>query len=105
MMEVYTSVMKSNNYDMFKFMEGNRKISSTNLNQIISSMKEKQLVIPITVNEKFEIIDGQHRFSACKYLNLDQSHSSEIRMSCRHGWKSHGYHWKYVVKGGAHDKR
>ena len=70
MMQVYTNVMKSTNYDMFKFMDGNRKINSTNLNQIISSMKEKQLVIPITVNEKFEIIDGQHRFSACKYLNL-----------------------------------
>ena len=69
-MEIYTSVMKSNNYDMFKFMEGNRQINSTNLNQIISSMKEKQLIIPITVNEKFEIIDGQHRFSACKYLGL-----------------------------------
>ena len=70
MMEVYTSVMRSNNYDMFKFMEGNRKINSSNLNQIIVSMREKQLIIPITVNEKFEIIDGQHRFSACKYLGL-----------------------------------
>jgi ParB-like chromosome segregation protein Spo0J len=60
MMEVYTSVMRSNNYDMFKFMEGNRKINSSNLNQIIVSMREKQLIIPITVNEKFEIIDGQH---------------------------------------------
>ena len=70
MMEIYTNVMKSSNYDMFKIMEGNREINSTNLNQIILSMKEKQLVIPIIVNEKFEIIDGQHRFSACKYLNL-----------------------------------
>lgn len=70
MMEIYTSVMKTNNYDMFKFMEGNRNTNSTNLNHIIESMKEKQLIIPITVNEKFEIIDGQHRFKACKYLGL-----------------------------------
>ena len=70
MMEVYTSVMKTTNYDMFKFMEGNRQTNSSNLNQIIESMKEKQLIIPITVNEKFEIIDGQHRFKACKYLGL-----------------------------------
>lgn len=69
-MQIYTNVMMTNNYDLFKFMEGNRKLSSTNLNQIISSMKEKQLVIPITVNEKFEIIDGQHRYEACKYLKL-----------------------------------
>ena len=43
MMEVYTSVMRSNNYDMFKFMEGNRKINSSNLNQIIVSMREKTI--------------------------------------------------------------
>ena len=70
MMEVYTSVMKTNDYSLFKFMEGNRKTSSTNLNQIIQSMEEKQLTIPIIVNERFEIIDGQHRFKACKYLKL-----------------------------------
>ena len=68
MIEVYTSVMKTTNYEMFRFMDGNRKTNSSNLNQIIESMKEKQLVIPITVNEKFEIIDGQHRFKACQYL-------------------------------------
>ena len=69
-MNVYTNVMVSNNYDMFKIMDGNRRVNSTNLSQIISSMREKQLIIPIVVNEKFEIIDGQHRYNACKYLNL-----------------------------------
>lgn len=70
MIEVYTSVMKTNDYGMFSLMDGNRDISSTNLNQIITSMKEKQLIIPITVNEKYEIIDGQHRFRACEYLKI-----------------------------------
>lgn len=69
-MQIYTNVMKTDNYDLFKILDGNRKLSSANLNQIISSMKEKQLIIPIIVNEKFEIIDGQHRYHACKYLNL-----------------------------------
>lgn len=70
MIEIYTSVMKTSDYHLFKFLEGNRKTNQTNLNQIIESMKQKQLIIPITVNEKFEIIDGQHRFKACKYLGL-----------------------------------
>jgi hypothetical protein len=70
MINVYTSVMKTNDYSLFKIMDGNRRTNSANLNQIIESMKEKQLVIPITVNEKFEIIDGQHRFKACEYLGL-----------------------------------
>lgn len=70
MISVYANVMKTKDYSLFKIMDGNRRINSTNLNQIIESMKEKQLVIPITVNEKFEIIDGQHRFKACEYLRL-----------------------------------
>ena len=70
MIEVYTSVMKTNDYSLFKIMGGNRRTNPTNLNQIIESMTEKQLIIPITVNEKFEIIDGQHRFKACEYLKL-----------------------------------
>lgn len=70
MIKMCTSVMETKNYKMFRFMDGNRKTNSTNLNQLIESMKEKQLMIPITVNERFEIIDGQHRFKACEYLGL-----------------------------------
>jgi hypothetical protein len=33
-------------------------------------MQEELLQIPIIVNENFHIIDGQHRFEACKQLNL-----------------------------------
>ncbi|ENZ02560.1 hypothetical protein HMPREF1092_01795 [Clostridium thermobutyricum] len=33
-------------------------------------MEEKQLVIPILVNERFEIIDGMHRYESIKYLKL-----------------------------------
>lgn len=70
MAEIQSNVLKTKNYDKFKLMGGNRKTNPTNLNQIIKSMEEKQLMIPILVNEKFEIIDGQHRFQACKYLGL-----------------------------------
>ena len=70
MTTIHTNVMKTKNYDLFKFMDGNRKLNPTNLNQIINSMNEKQLIIPIIVNEHFEIIDGQHRFKSCKHLNL-----------------------------------
>ena len=33
-------------------------------------MKKKYLVSPILVNEKMEVIDGQHRLQAQKELNL-----------------------------------
>lgn len=57
-------------YSAFSFMDANRKINSRNYAKLISSMKEEQLVIPIIVNEKLEIIDGQHRYTAEKELGL-----------------------------------
>lgn len=66
--EKVTDIRKTNNYDMFKSMLGNRKLKDKNYRKLMRSMNEKQLIIPILVNEKFEIIDGQHRYEACKSL-------------------------------------
>lgn len=68
--EMVTPVFKTNNYSLFKFLKGNRLVRPRNLNRILQSMREKQLVIPVIVNEKMEIIDGQHRFLSSKELNL-----------------------------------
>lgn len=67
--EVAIPIRKTNNYAMFKNILGNRNLRGTNYNKLIKSMKEKQLIIPILCNDKLEIIDGQHRYEACKELN------------------------------------
>lgn len=64
------SVYVTKNYGKFKTIEGNRVLRQGNLEKIKESMKEKQLILPICVNENFEIIDGQHRFNAAKELEL-----------------------------------
>ena len=69
-MEIIGSIYETTDYSMFKKIKGNRELNKANLNAIITSMEQQQLVSPITVNEKFEIIDGQHRFAACKTLGL-----------------------------------
>ena len=66
--EVAIPIRKTNNYAMFKNILGNRDLRGTNYNKLIKSMKEKQLIIPILCNDKLEIIDGQHRYEACKEL-------------------------------------
>lgn len=60
------------NYDKFKFVSGNRPISESNVNSLVNSIQRYgyQSSKPITVNKDFEIIDGQHRFIACKKLGL-----------------------------------
>lgn len=63
-------VHETKDYDKFKILKGNRSINQRNYTKIVASVKEKQLQIPILVNEKMEIIDGQHRFRAWKELNM-----------------------------------
>lgn len=62
------SILKTTNYDDLKFLRGNRPINKPHLNNLIKSMKNKQLFTTGIVNEKNEICDGQHRFTACKVL-------------------------------------
>ena len=61
-------IKKTYNYELFKFHNANRKINKNHVENIKKSMQKKFLVSPITVNEKFEVIDGQHRLIACKDL-------------------------------------
>lgn len=64
------NIYETKDYDKFKFMEGNRRTNDNVYLKLVESMREEQLEIPILVNKEFEIIDGQHRFKACKYLKL-----------------------------------
>jgi hypothetical protein len=60
-------------YNKFKFLKGNRDVNEAHLKKIARSMAlnpELLPVRPILVNEKFEIIDGQHRYTAAQQLGL-----------------------------------
>ena len=65
-----TQVHQTTDYAMFKTLVGNRNVNPLHLTRLKDSMKKNYLFTIITVNEKFEIIDGQHRFNACKELKL-----------------------------------
>ena len=60
------NVYSSYDYDQFKFIEENRDAKVRK--DLSRSIKEKGLIQPIIVNEEHEIIDGQHRFLACKKI-------------------------------------
>ena len=61
-----TEIFQTYNYDKFKLLEDNRNINLVHVKRLIESFNEKFLLCPIIVNEKFEIIDGQHRYTASK---------------------------------------
>lgn len=57
-------------YSLFKKLDGNRDVRKKNA--LVKSIKEFDLTMysPIIVSDDFRIVDGQHRFEACKELNL-----------------------------------
>lgn len=65
------NVMVTDEYDLFKTLEGNRRVLDLRARRIIRSIEKVGYVInPIIVNEKYEVIDGQGRLEALKRLNL-----------------------------------
>ena len=63
-------VHTTTDYFLFKSIEGNRNKNLMHINRLRDSMTENYLFTIIIVNEKYEIIDGQHRFEVIKELNL-----------------------------------
>lgn len=64
------TIFETKDYSIFKYLPGNRNHIKPHLERLKKSFKENYLISPITVNNNFEIIDGQHRFEAAKALNL-----------------------------------
>lgn len=64
-------VLCTNDYSKFKLLEGNRPILERRKQRIRKSVRSHgQIHIPIIVNEKMEIIDGQGRFEVFKEMGL-----------------------------------
>lgn len=67
------TILSTEDYSIFKTIKGNRVLSPAhvrNLKEAIDKNNESRKLAPILVNEKYEIIDGQHRLEAIKQLGL-----------------------------------
>lgn len=61
----------TDNYSIFKRLDGNRAVADRRVDKIIQSINTIGYVTsPILVNEKMEVIDGQGRLSALERLKL-----------------------------------
>lgn len=68
--KVCSNVYETMDYDKFKILDGNRKIDTLQVEKIKDSILSGYILNPIIVNMKYEIGDGQHRFTALKLLNM-----------------------------------
>jgi hypothetical protein len=62
------SVQWTKDYGRFKVLRANRIINDNHVRKLKKSMGEKQIPVPIVVNEKYEVIDGQHRKKALEQM-------------------------------------
>jgi len=63
-------VHTTKDYSLFKPIDGNRNKNLMHINRLKKSMAKNYLFTVIIINEKYEIIDGQHRFDVIKDLDL-----------------------------------
>ncbi|MBK6571804.1 MAG: hypothetical protein IPG21_04930 [Saprospiraceae bacterium] len=70
MVKDINQVHTTTDYFLFKPIEGNRNKNLLHINRLKKSMAETYLFTVIIVNEKYEIIDGQHRFDVIQELKL-----------------------------------
>jgi len=68
---VVGNVYCTQDYDKFRKLNGNRSVLDGRVNGIVKSIQERGWIRnPITINEMWEIIDGQGREEALKRLNM-----------------------------------
>lgn len=70
MVKSSNQVHTTTDYFLFKSIDGNRNKNPLHLARLKKSISENYLFTVIIVNEKYEIIDGQHRFECVKDLKL-----------------------------------
>jgi len=68
--------METKEYNKFKFLKENRVITPATVKKIEASIKEWGVIPgrPILIDNFFNIIDGQHRFTALRNLDLPISY-------------------------------
>lgn len=95
-------IKKTKDYDIFTFREDNReKIDQAHVKRLAESIESRNLLElrPIIVNDKMEVIDGQHRLLAAKFLACEIYYQQEkkldaadiIRMNITKPWTIDDY--------------
>lgn len=66
------TITSTKKYSQFKNILGNRQLSKEHIHDLTVEIQRNNLldVCPIIVNEKMQVIDGQHRLEAAKQLGI-----------------------------------
>lgn len=111
MKEPQSVIQSTTDYDKFKLLDANRVISKDHVqNLIVSFEAHPELVAsqPIIVNDKFEVVDGQHRLEACKALGIPVTYvvaasasitEAQLLNAMQRQWKISDFLYSYARSG------
>lgn len=87
-------IYEEKDYKKFKKLPDNRDVLSNRFDKLMASFSVKQILNPIIVNEKMQIIDGQGRFEVLKklgrpipYIIADGADSDDCKRMNRYNTK------------------
>jgi len=95
-----TKIYYEKNYSKFTFLDDNRDIRESHVDKLAESISKKGQLTNVIVNEKMEVIEGQHRVKACEKLGVPvayaiipgaSSKDVAIMNNTQKGWKSRDY--------------
>jgi len=101
------NIYETKDYSIFKQLKGNRPVRPALVKRIKMDIKEHDLMEPIKVNEKMEVLDGQHQLQARKELNVsvkyiirkgDIGHVMKFN-SIQQRWNNREFLDSYVTRG------
>lgn len=101
-------IAETSEYDVFSRLPGNRAVSEAHVKNLMERMREKDLKVPIQVNQDFQVIDGQHRLEARRRLGFPVYYYWEENLQLRDvqalnssskGWTSDDYCKAYIELG------
>jgi len=112
------TIQQTTEYEVFDVgtnkLQGNRSLNKSHINKLVESIEENAESLaynPIIVNEKNQIIDGQHRFEAIKRLGLplhyivwegaDVEDAQRLNASSKN-WSPIDYAFSYASQGNKH---
>lgn len=93
-------VQYENNHSKFTLLDDNRDIRVRHVESLMTSIRKFGQLMPIVVNEKMEVIEGQHRLRACSELKVPVAYIISLKASgkdvavmnnSQEGWKNRDY--------------
>lgn len=103
-------VRSTKDYDKFKTIEGNRDVIKAHVKKVTAALSKENLnnYMPILVNSKMEVIDGQHRLEALRelgmpvnYIVIDGADLATVQMlnSSAKSWSLNDYVQSFIKRG------